>query len=149
MGARRGKLRGPAGVVGAIAWVAGFIRGFHAAATASPEAKRVAALNRWTRRWKETLRREFADGGPDVREDEHAVGLLRRAVVGKPRAVVVEVLGVPRGTSEQQRPGKAAGAYWKARTWYYALSPRRRTAVAVNFAGDVVSDVEPLAGPNI
>jgi hypothetical protein len=150
MGVSRDQRRGRghrAGIVGALAWIGGFIRGFHQAATATPEERRSAALARWTRRWKEALRGEFAGAGAGRREEEHAMGLLRQAVLGKPRSVVVEVLGVPRGTSEQDR-GATAGGYWRARTWYYALSPRRRTAVAVNFAGDVVSGVEQLAGPH-
>lgn len=134
-------------IAGALAWVAGFVRGFHHAATAKPAERRAAALARWTRRWKESLRREFAHTGAVRREEDHAMGLLRQAVLGQPRSVVVEVLGVPRGTSELDR-GVKAGGYWRARTWYYPLSPRRRTALAVNFAGDVVTDVEQLPGPH-
>jgi hypothetical protein len=61
--------------------------------------------------------------------------------------MVQSVFGPPRAAGGVPAvPGQGRQAYWDADTWYYALDPDRKTAMAIRFENGVAREVDFVQG---
>lgn len=86
----------------------------------------------------------FGRGRKPVRQNS---GLLADAILGASKQMVQSVFGPPRaaGGGLKSVPEMGRQGYWEADTWYYAVNPRRRVAMAIRFEQGVARDVEFVA----
>jgi hypothetical protein len=72
---------------------------------------------------------------------------LRQAIVGKSKHIVAKVFGAPRtalfrNPSGPQAQQSSPPPFWQADTWYYAIDPRERVAMAIRFDQELAREVE-------
>jgi hypothetical protein len=81
--------------------------------------------------------------GPRALGGRGSPGLLRESILGANKQMVQSVFGPPRAAGGVAVvPEEGRQAYWEADTWYYALDPRRRTAMAIRFEQGVAREVD-------
>jgi hypothetical protein len=74
-------------------------------------------------------------------------GLLRESILGANKQMVQSVFGPPRAAGGVAVvPEQGRQAYWEADTWYYALDPQRKTAMAIRFEQGVAREVDFVDG---
>lgn len=71
---------------------------------------------------------------------------LREVILGRPKAYIVATLGPPR-TAVLRSGSPANKGYWRGDTWYYAIDPVERTAMAVRFDQNVACAVDFFDSP--
>lgn len=141
-------VRHPGAIVRWLAWTAGCVSGLLAGVMIPRDVRRREAADRWARRWRFWVRRTIDGPEPSTGSDypPRSLDPLRGMLIGLSRGEVTSLFGPPPATSAQPLP-KIRSGYWRAEVWYYPLDTRRRHAVAITFAQDVVVALDHVAGP--
>ena len=93
-------------------------------------------------------KRQDVRAAAGTQQGQQSPGLLRASIVGASKQMVQSVFGPPRAAAGGVAavPGEGRQAYWDADTWYYALDPKRKTAMAIRFENGVARDVDFVHG---
>lgn len=77
----------------------------------------------------------------------HPPSQLRDSILGADKQMVQAVFGPPRAAGGVPAvPDQGRQAYWDADTWYYALDPKRKTAMAIRFENGIAREVDFVQG---
>jgi hypothetical protein len=77
--------------------------------------------------------------GPDLSKRYRDLGTLRLRLLGKKREAVKSMLGLPRTCAFNH---DVAADHDEMGAWYYVVGRSDRSAMAVSFEGDIVTEVE-------
>ncbi|HYE19218.1 MAG TPA: hypothetical protein VEA69_12280 [Tepidisphaeraceae bacterium] len=118
----------------AVFWTAGLIDGLVTSVLGPARGGRVGG--------------RFAEDAPVRTGGGEPFAELRRAIVGRSRAQIAAVLGVPPTASvgfgvAAGKPGRPP-TYMDATTWYYPFDQRDQKAIAIRFVGQRAREVEVI-----
>jgi hypothetical protein len=96
-------------------------------------------------RLRRAVRRLLAEPRPS----DETRQLLRDAIVGNDKQLIIEIFGPPRTAVHRGRSGTRASPqqYLAADTWYYPFDRDERSAVVIDFRDDVARDVQFIRAP--
>ena len=97
-------------------------------------------------RLRRAVRRLLAEPRPSGETQQ----LLREAIVGNDKQLIISVFGPPRTALHRGRGGTRAAPqqYLAADTWYYPFDHHEKTAVVIEFESGIARRAQFIGAPN-